>query len=215
MTAFEGFREGCPAEVQLGKHPYIHAVIHFQAEGRELTPDDAGSVIPDAIRIARVDDYMASTYQDKVLAFEVDAAEDQVARDDPKVSLKNTRLLYDEQIERLNRACESCHRALGEACPVLRAAIDEFERTNPPMTLKEAYIAELNWFIAEFGDSRAAIFQIHRPPPTGLSEEDLQDVAALVAEQGWNASIEPLEHEGETVMGIRIIGGDSHKQSED
>ena len=214
MAKSEGFREGCPAEVQLGEHPYIHTVVYFQADSKKLKAEDAGTTKPDAIRIVHVDDYMSSTYHDKVLAFNVDAAESQVAQADNRIPEKGIRLILDEQLERLNDDCESCRRAKGEPCPVLSAAIEEFESAPAPTTFKEAYIAELIWFLGEFGDSSASYFQVHRPAPPELSEEDLQDVVEVVAEWGWNASVEPLEHEGETVPGIKIVGGQSHEQPE-
>lgn len=205
MADFEGFREGCPGEVQIGDPRDISTLVHFEADGEKLTTDDAGVITPDAIRIvgAEFDGYMT---------FDFVAAEAQVEREDPRTPFKSIRLLYDDQIERLNNACGSCNRAESEPCPILSAAASEYKKTTPPMTFKEAYLEELGFFLNQFGDPEAAFFQIHRPSPAQLSDEELREVLDEVRKAGYMASMEPLEHEGETVQGIKINGGQWHAQ---
>lgn len=212
MAQFEGFRDGCPGEVWLGERPYIHTVVNFQADGKVLSAVDAGVQEPDAIRIIAVDDYMSSTYRDRVLAFNEGAAEEQVARGDSTVPERNIRLIREEQLHRLSELCQSCQS--GEACPILSAAVQAYEDAPVPMTHKEAYVAELAYFLREIGDSSAGFFRIHRPAPPELSEEDLEDILATATEMGLNASIEPIEKDGEIVLGIKIVGGQHHQQPE-
>ena len=189
MVDFEGFREGCPGEVQIGDPRGVSTLVHFEADGERLTAEDAGVITPDAIRIVGPD-------LDRFMTFDFVAADAQVAREDSRIPFKSIRLLYDEQIERLNQVCASCNLGEGQSCPVLQAAIEEYEKTTPPMTFKEAYVEELGFFLSQFGDPDAAFFQIHRPAPPQLSDEELREVL----------------DEGETVQGIKINGGQWHAQ---
>lgn len=135
MARYTGFNDGCSGVVRTSPAGYGGFEARFETEGRPLASTLTGQdaehgTRPDSIRIVAFDDYDASTYKDRVLAFSDEAARNQLERADGHIPAGDIAVLSDDDVDTLNRACERCDLTEGN-CPVLSGVLEQTISISP------------------------------------------------------------------------------------
>lgn len=128
------FGEGCPggAYFEFGGDAAIKVSLETgRAERRNgaisypmFRPD--GITEPDAIRVAYLDEYRSSYYQDNQLCFSDDAEAERLAFRDSQVPKDNIQLVQPETLDAMRSACQDCSNSDGvtRTCPALGVLLE-------------------------------------------------------------------------------------------